>query len=74
MEYKCIKEMCIGKVDADGFPTGEWGIIPVGSMWFEDSTNIIGGEVHLECTSGADDFGWIEITRADLEECFEVIN
>lgn len=75
MKYKCIKEMCIGKVDADGFHVpNEYGIVPAGSIWYEDDANIIGGDVHLECESGADDMGWIEITKDDLKENFEPVN
>lgn len=74
MEYKCKKQMCLEKVDGDGFSIpNEYGIVPVGSFWYEDKSSIIGGEVHLECASGADDMGWIEISRKDLEEFFEPI-
>jgi len=48
--------------------------VPVGSIWYEDDSNIIGGEIHLECASEADDIGWIEIPRADLERYFKPAN
>jgi hypothetical protein len=35
---------------------------------------LIGGEVHLENIKGADHFGWIEITEADLKQYFEPVN
>lgn len=74
MRYKCISAMEIEKYDGNCSPTGSFGVITEGSVWYEDDVDMIGGEVHLECESGCEDAGWIEITRADLEECFEAIN
>ncbi len=73
MRYKCINAMEIEKYDENGFPTGNFGVITEGSIWYEDDVNMIGGEVHLECESGCEDVGWIEITQKDLEDCFETI-
>ncbi len=74
MEYRCIKEMHLQKFDEDGFSTDEYGTVTVGSTWYEDKTaDIIGGEVHLDCEN-EEDFGWIEITKADLKEFFEPVD
>lgn len=74
MRYKCVNALEIEQYDADCYQTGDFCVVPEGSIWFEDDVNLIGGEVHLECESGCDDVGWIEITRATLTECFETIN
>lgn len=74
MRYKCIKDMEIELYGTDCCRTGSFGMVTEGSVWYEDDVDMIGGEVHLECESGCEDTGWIEITRADLEECFEAIN
>ena len=68
MKYKCINEFYIEIYDEDWMPTGEYRTIPAGTVWeLDESTNNIGGEVHLD----NDDEGWIEISRDTLEECFE---
>ena len=75
MKYKCVKEMWLMKYDEDCFATEEYNCVPVGSTWERgDAGNLLGGEVHLECIEGADGFGWIEITKTDLESHFEPIN
>lgn len=74
MRYKCISAMEIEKYDEECFPTGNYGVVTEGSLWHKDDVNMIGGEVHLECESDCEDVSWIEITMADLKECFEVIN
>lgn len=74
MRYKCIKDMEIELYDADCCRTGSFGMVTEDSIWNEDNSDMIGGEVHLECESGCECAGWIEITRADLEECFEAID
>ena len=74
MKYKCIKEMCMQKYDEDGFWTNEEGHVPAGSEWcIDETTNILDGEVHLECINGCDDFGWIEISNENLKENFEKV-
>lgn len=70
MRYKCVSALEIENYDEHGFCTGDFAVVPEESIWYEDDINIIGGEVHLECESGCEDLGWIEITRADLDECF----
>ena len=73
MEFKCVNEIHIPMCDGNGFTTGEWGAVEVGSRWFQDNdSNIIGGEVHLEAIN-SNDFGWIEITYEELKRNFEVI-
>lgn len=74
MRYKCVNALEIEQYDEGCCRTGNFCVVTEGSIWCEDDVNIIGGEVHLECESGCDDVWWIEIPRADLEECFEVIN
>lgn len=74
MEYKCIKEIWLEKYDEHCFSTGEYNCVPIGSTWMrEDDSNLLGGEVHLECVGGADGFGWIEVTEEDLRQHFEVV-
>lgn len=76
MRYKCVKELCIPKCDGDGFEIpNTYGYVETGSIWEEDkTTSICGGEIHLECVSGTDDFGWIEISRLALTEAFVPLN
>lgn len=74
MRYRCVNALVIELYDADCGRTGEFCAVPEGSIWRKDDVDMIGGEVHLECESGCDDVVWIEITRADLDECFEIIN
>lgn len=75
MKYKCIKEMCIQMCDGDGsWIENQYGVVPVDSEWHIDETSsILGGDVHLECISGCDDFGWIEISNESLKENFVVV-
>lgn len=73
--YECIKELCLDKVDGDGFTIpNEYSYIPVGSLWYADTSSIIGGEIHLESKSQDADFGWIEITKEHLGEYFKEID
>lgn len=74
MRHKCVTAFEIEKYDDDGFFTGDFAVVPEESIWCEDDVNLIGGEVHLQCEGGTDDVGWIEITRATLEEYFETID
>jgi len=75
MEYKCIKEMKLRRYGEGCLMTKEYSIVPIGSIWIrDDDENLIGGEVHLECTEGDDDLGWIEISLKDLEHYFELID
>ena len=75
MNYKCNKEFSLTLYDEDCNPTEECKMIPIGSTWVRcDAGNLFGGEVHLECINGADGFGWIEITKVDLDSHFEHLN
>lgn len=73
LEYKCIKEFLLLKCDGDGFLVDGEGIVPKDSVWYETDSNVTGGEMRLDCKSGCDDFGWIEISKETLRECFEGI-
>ena len=73
MIYRCIENSLLSIYCENGFPAWEFGIIPMDSIWYEDDISMIGGEVHLECESGCDDFGWIEITNEDLQRYFEKV-
>ena len=66
MRYKCKNAMEIEKYDEHCFPTGNYDVVTEGSVWYENDVNMIGGEVHLECESGGENVGWIEITKADI--------
>ena len=49
MKYRCINEFYIEIYDEGWMPTGEYRTIPVGTVWdVDESTNNIGGEVHLD--------------------------
>lgn len=75
MKYKCIKEMCLPKCDADGFEIpNEYGFVSVGSIWErDDKRNIIGGDVHLDSLDDDSDFGWVEMPFGGLREHFALI-
>ena len=70
-QYNCIKDFNIQLYEEDGFPLDEHKTVTIGSVWCEDKeTNIIGGEIHLDCFETLD---WIEITRDRLSECFKEV-
>lgn len=73
MRYRCVDVLEIEEY-VDDMRTGNFFVVTEGSIWCEDNISLLGGEVHLECESGCDNTGWIEITRADLKEYFEAIN
>ncbi|HCL4455131.1 TPA: hypothetical protein N2D10_003158 [Clostridium botulinum] len=70
-QYKCIKGFSVEKCDDDGFTIeGEYTIIEEGSIWNipeDEKYRLIGGEVRLE----SDEFGWIEMSKETLNECFK---
>jgi hypothetical protein len=69
-KYKCIKDMVVNIVGADGFETGESDIVSVGSIWeLNNDLNYIGGENHLE----SEELMWIEIDDNDLKGYFEEV-
>ena len=71
--YKCIKGFAIEMCDDNGANIeGEYSTVEEGTIWDlpEDAEyRFIGGEVRLE----NNDLGWIEITKENLEEHFEVV-
>ena len=72
--YKCIKSLCLEKVDDEGFFTESYTFVTPGSIWEENNDiNIIGGEVHLERYNEKALLGWIEISKETLSEAFESI-
>ena len=77
MRYKCIKELYIDDYDEDGFATGGWSVIPVGSIWEADENpyRIIGGNdtVHLDLVTNKPKSQWIEILGSTLQKYFEPI-
>lgn len=78
MKYKCIKELYLDDYDEDGFATGGWTVIPVGSIWkLDDSTRrIVGGNdtIHLDLITEESKYQWIEILGSTLEEHFKKVN
>lgn len=76
MKYKCIKELYVDEYDDDGFSTGGWNCIPVGSVWEVDASpyRIVGGNdtVHLDLVGEV--YQWLEILGSTLAEHFIPIN
>ena len=73
MRYKCIVQLCLDDYDEDGFATGGWSTIPVGSIWEvdDDSPKIIGNDDTIRLVS---ENKWIEILGSTLSAHFEEIN
>lgn len=69
-KYRCIKEFDIDLLGVNGFETGYYETIPVGSMW-ELDTEIDCGENHLESIDSSNHLAWVEIDDEDLKEYFE---
>lgn len=66
--YKCIRNFNIETYDEDGFPTGKFPVIKIGTEWERNNyTNIIGGDVHLDRVEGSQ---WIEISNDTLDDYF----
>lgn len=71
--YKCIKSFWVENYDGDGFHVENSATeIKEGKVYEldESGSTIVGGEVHLDAV---DDSSWIEITKEDLEEYFEIV-
>ena len=67
-KYRCIEALVLNVVNGDGFETGDWEIVPVGSIWeLNNDVNLIGGENHLQ----SEGLTWIEITNEELKKYFE---
>ena len=54
MKYKCIVELILDDYDEDGFATGGWSIIHVGSIWEVDDSEpkIIENNDNIRLVSG----------------------
>ena len=72
MKYKCIKNLYIDEYDEDGFSTGKWFFVPIGSIWEvdNDTPKIIGSNNTVRLVSESK---WIEILKSTLSEHFEKI-
>lgn len=71
MKYKCINEFIVPRCDDDCFDIeGEYFHVLVGSLWELGDDNMIGGEVHLDCVEGSNEFTWVEIPNEDFKENF----
>lgn len=72
MKYKCVVDLCLDDYDEDGFATGGWSVIQVGSIWEvdNDSPKIIGNDDTVRLVSGSK---WIEILGSTLSAYFEEI-
>lgn len=69
-KYRCIKELVLDVIGINGFETGDYAIVPVGSIWeLNNDVNYIGGENHLQ----SEGLTWIEITNEELKEYFEEV-
>ena len=72
MKYKCVVELLLDDYDEDGFATGGWSIIPVGSIWEVDNDlyRIIGNSDTIRLISESK---WIEVLGSTLSAHFEEI-
>lgn len=72
MRYKCVVELVLDDYDEDGFATGGWFVIPLGSIWEVDdeSPKIIGNDDTIRLVSESK---WIEILGSTLSAHFEEI-
>ena len=72
MKYKCVVELFLDDYDEDGFATGGWSVIPIGSIWEVDneSYKIIGNNDTIRLVSESK---WIEILGSTLSAHFEEI-
>lgn len=71
-KFRCIKELKIDLLEINGFESGVYETIPVGSIW-ELDTEIACGENHLESIDLSTHLSWIEIDDKDLKEYFEEV-
>ena len=72
MRYRCIIELCLDDYDENGFATGGWSVVPVGSIWEvdDDSPKIIGNSDTIRLVSESK---LIEILGSTLSAHFEEI-
>lgn len=74
MKYKCKKSFCVDKCDDDGFLIeNETIVIEEGKIYELDESGymIIGGKDHVHLDA-IDNGSYLEITKENLEECFEL--
>ncbi len=74
MKYKCKKSFCVDKYDDDGFLIeNETIVIEEGKIYELDESGymIIGGKDHVHLDA-IDNGSYLEITKENLEECFEL--
>lgn len=74
MKYKCKKSFCVDNYDADGFLIENSSTaIEEGKIYELDESGymIIGGKDHVHLDA-IDNGSYLEITKEDLEECFEL--
>lgn len=71
MKYKCATGFYLDEYNEDGFDTGGYFTIKVGSIWKVDneSTKILGDD-NVRLVSGNN---WIEISVLTLSEYFEEV-
>lgn len=77
MKYKCLKELYLDDYDENGFPTGKYITIPVGSIW-EVDRNIYGiisenDTIRLSLITKEYQYQWIEILGLTLNKHFKSI-
>ncbi|WP_170139272.1 hypothetical protein [Caminicella sporogenes] len=74
---KCIKNFIIPIVNDDGFDTGEYKVVKMGSKWTinddEGDFRLIGGDIRLVSIDSDTDLAWIEICKETFEEYFDII-
>lgn len=73
--YRCKKSFCVDNYDADGFLIeNATMVIEEGKVYEIDESGymmICGSDhVHLDAVDGD---SWLEITKENLEECFELL-
>ena len=75
-QYKCIKSFCVDKYDDDGFMIeNDSMVIEEGKIYELDESGytMISGSDHVHLDA-ADGDSWLEITKENLEECFELLD
>ena len=71
-KFRCIKKFEIYLLGINGFETGEYEVVPVGSLWELDD-DIDWGDNHLESIDLSTHLGWIEIDDKGLRDYFEEV-
>lgn len=74
-KYKCKKSFCVDKYDDDGFLIeNDAMVIEEGKIYElnESGHMMMGGKDHVHLDA-VDDNSWLEITKENLEEYFELL-